>query len=121
MANLAVVPLGQQGRISVYMEHRSELVVDVVGYFTPVGAAVAAGRYVGLTPGRILDSRRAWAPGSRARSRRLEPHPRRRRPGRRPGRRHRGRPQSHGDRRNDGRLRVRHPLQRRPTTQPPRR
>jgi hypothetical protein len=56
MASMAVVPLGAGGRISVYEQRRADLIVDVLGYFTPSGATTA-GRYLAVSPARLLDSR----------------------------------------------------------------
>ncbi len=58
--NSVIVPIGSGGAIALYTQSGAHLVFDVVGYFEPVGAAVAAGRIVPVTPARIFDSR----PGS---------------------------------------------------------
>ena len=55
--NSTIVPIGTGGGISLYTLTGSHLVFDVVGYFEPVGAAVAAGRVVTVPPARIFDSR----------------------------------------------------------------
>lgn len=63
VANLAVVPLGASGRISLYTELGAHLLVDVVGYVTgPTATDGTAGLFVVAGPERQLDTRR---PGSR--------------------------------------------------------
>lgn len=74
IANLAVVPIGADGSITVYTQAATHAIVDLVGWWVPADGDVAsAGRYVGVGPNRILDtrpdSRIAWngdrpAPGS---------------------------------------------------------
>ena len=54
-AALATVPLGSNGSVSVFSERGSHIIVDVVGYYGP--AVSAAGRFVPLTPSRLLDTR----------------------------------------------------------------
>ncbi|MGH9135022.1 MAG: S8 family serine peptidase [Ilumatobacteraceae bacterium] len=57
--NFAIVPVGQNGSISIYSNTGGNAIVDVLGYFTPAGAAPTDGRFVGLaTPRRVLDTRR---------------------------------------------------------------
>jgi hypothetical protein len=56
--NLSVVPVGPDGRISIYANTGGDLLVDLLGWFAPEPAAVAAGRFVGLpSPERVLDTR----------------------------------------------------------------
>lgn len=57
-ANLATVRLGSGGAIDVETHAAAELIVDVAGYYVPVTAAVAAGRFVSLDdPVRVIDTR----------------------------------------------------------------
>jgi hypothetical protein len=57
--NFAVVPVGHDGRISIYANTGGDLLVDVLGWFGPSGGAVASGRFVPLpTSTRALDTRR---------------------------------------------------------------
>ena len=57
-ANLAIVPIGDGGTISLYTISGGHLVVDVLGYFTAANQPVAAGRFVELAaPQRVLDTR----------------------------------------------------------------
>ncbi|MGC5665087.1 Ig-like domain repeat protein [Micromonospora sp. WMMD723] len=54
--NLVVVPLSDSGQVSLYTLSSLHLVADVAGYFT--GALTAtAGRFVPLSPARLLDTR----------------------------------------------------------------
>jgi hypothetical protein len=59
-ANFAIVPIGAEGKISIYAVGGGNVIVDVLGYFTPAGAAaVSAGRFVAIDPVRTLDTRTA--------------------------------------------------------------
>ena len=61
-ANLAVVPVGDDGSISIYSIANGHVVVDVLGWFETTTGAVNAGRFVELTtPQRLLDTRTAGA------------------------------------------------------------
>jgi hypothetical protein len=57
IANLATVRLGAGGMVSLYSQSGSHLIADVEGYYEPVDAASAVGRYTALPPKRILDTR----------------------------------------------------------------
>lgn len=54
--NGAFAPLGDGGRVSIYTTFPTDILIDVFGYFVPAAAATA-GRFVPLTPTRILDTR----------------------------------------------------------------
>ena len=56
VANLAVVPVGVQGRVSLFTLQTSHMVVDVEGYFASAASA-ADGRFIPLTPARLVDTR----------------------------------------------------------------
>jgi hypothetical protein len=57
-ANLAIVRLGDGGRISLFDGPGSDLIADVVGWFTDSSAAPAAsGLFVPVRPQRLLDTR----------------------------------------------------------------
>ena len=56
IANLVVVPVGADGKIAVYDFAGSHVVADVFGYFVE-DTSSREGRFVGLTPSRILDTR----------------------------------------------------------------
>jgi hypothetical protein len=64
IANSAVVPLGPDGSIRVYLSSPTHLVLDLAGWWTPVGAAVSAGRFQAAGPVRVLDTRPETAVGS---------------------------------------------------------
>jgi hypothetical protein len=59
VANLAIVPVGANGSITIFSERGSDVLVDVVGYFgADVNAlAVPRGLFVPVEPARILDTR----------------------------------------------------------------
>lgn len=57
-ANLVTVKLGSNGSVDVRSFLPCHLVVDVLGYYRPVTAAVREGRYISLSaPRRVLDTR----------------------------------------------------------------
>ena len=56
-ANFAIVPIGVDGKISVYLQTGGDLVVDVLGFFSPSTGPVNAGRFVAIDPVRALDTR----------------------------------------------------------------
>ena len=56
-ANFAIVPIGSEGKISVYLVPGGNLIVDVLGYFSPSATSAAAGRFVAIDPVRTLDTR----------------------------------------------------------------
>jgi hypothetical protein len=55
-ANLATVPVGADGSITLYDVAGANLIADVQGYYS-AAATAAAGRYQPLNPVRVLDSR----------------------------------------------------------------
>ncbi len=57
--NAVVVPVGQGGRVTLFTEAGTHLIADITGYFVPVKGPVAAGRYLPVTPKRVLDTRPA--------------------------------------------------------------
>ncbi len=69
LPNFTLVPIGQDGKISVYTDAGGSLLIDVFGYFVPAASA-SAGRYQPMTPRRVLDTRQTdpavlpdgWAP-----------------------------------------------------------
>jgi hypothetical protein len=56
-ANAAIVPAGTSGAISVYVTDRTEVVLDINGYFTSASASGLA--FYPVTPCRIADTRNA--------------------------------------------------------------
>jgi hypothetical protein len=58
VANMALVPLGPGGRVSLFAQNSVDLIVDVQGYVTGAAAtSSAAGLFVPLPPARVADSR----------------------------------------------------------------
>lgn len=55
-ANLVTVPVGDDGRVSVYLQGGGNVLVDLFGWFQPSGAT-SGGRYVARSPVRVLDTR----------------------------------------------------------------
>jgi hypothetical protein len=56
VANSAIVSLGADGRIELYTHSAGDLVVDVTGVFVSATSA-HAGRFVSVTPARLVDTR----------------------------------------------------------------
>jgi hypothetical protein len=54
-ANAAIVPAGQNGEISVYPSQDTDLVIDIDGYFAPVGPGGLS--LYSTAPCRVLDTR----------------------------------------------------------------
>jgi hypothetical protein len=62
-ANLVVVPVTTEGSLSVTLERVDDVLVDVVGYFTPPGAPTSAsGLFTAVAPTRPYDERAPGAP-----------------------------------------------------------
>jgi hypothetical protein len=62
-ANLVVVPLGVDGKVSLFTSGGTELIADVTGWFTDASAPVdGAGLFVPITPTRVLDTRQEPSP-----------------------------------------------------------
>jgi hypothetical protein len=64
IANLTTVQLGADGSVEIYANTSMNLIVDVAGAYTPVGAATSAGRLVTIAGGasRVLDTRETGGP-----------------------------------------------------------
>lgn len=56
-ASLVTVPLAKDGGLDVYSEAGGHVLVDLQGWYEPVLAPVAGGRFLGRTPVRLLDTR----------------------------------------------------------------
>ena len=57
-ANLAIVPLGADGKVSLFTSGGTDLIVDVAGWFTDASAAEdSVGLFVPILPTRVLDTR----------------------------------------------------------------
>jgi|CXWL01.1.fsa_nt_gi hypothetical protein len=57
IANMAIIPIGEDGAVNVYTQAPTHVIIDLVGWWTPTGSAISAGRYVGVDPSRIIDTR----------------------------------------------------------------
>jgi hypothetical protein len=57
VANLAVVPFGADGSITIFTSGGSHILADVSGYFVASPDPAAAGRLVTITQQRLLDTR----------------------------------------------------------------
>jgi hypothetical protein len=58
MADTVIVPLGADGRVTLFSHSGAHLVIDVVGYFTGENAPSATtGLFIPIEPTRIRDSR----------------------------------------------------------------
>jgi hypothetical protein len=57
IANQAIVRVGQGGRVTFYAATATHLVADITGYFVTDDGSSVDGRYVALTPTRLLDTR----------------------------------------------------------------
>jgi hypothetical protein len=58
VANLTVVPVGVNGRVTIYNAiGEVQVIVDLEGYFEANSGSSTAGSYVALTPARITDTR----------------------------------------------------------------
>ncbi len=54
--NSVIVPIGQDGKVTLYTSGGGHLIADVFGYFEQTGSATA-GRLIGVSPSRIFDTR----------------------------------------------------------------
>jgi hypothetical protein len=61
LAATVATPLGG-GAVELAVEAPADLIVDVSGYFVPAPVAVSDGRFVALTPSRLLDTRSPTRP-----------------------------------------------------------
>ena len=59
-ANAAIVPAGAGGSVSVYVSDTTNLVLDIDGYFAPVGSSTLA--FYALAPCRVIDTRDSDGP-----------------------------------------------------------
>lgn len=56
--NLVIVPVGANGKVSMFSQSGTDLVVDIAGWFTDVTAPVSsAGLFLPVDPHRVLDTR----------------------------------------------------------------
>ncbi|MFR0353290.1 S53 family peptidase [Streptomyces sediminimaris] len=59
IANMAVVPIGSDGNVSIFVRGTSHVIADVSGYFSSSGTTLKT-----VTPSRLLDTRKTSALGS---------------------------------------------------------
>ena len=57
VANAAIVPAGTGGAINVLGSNNTDVVIDINGYFAPVGSAAGSQALYTVTPCRVLDTR----------------------------------------------------------------
>ena len=57
VANAAIVPAGTGGEINVMGSNNTDVVIDINGYFAPVGSAAGGQALYTVTPCRVLDTR----------------------------------------------------------------
>jgi hypothetical protein len=57
IANMAIVPIGSDGSITVYAAAPTHVIVDLMGWWNLAGGPVRGGRYSAVGPNRILDTR----------------------------------------------------------------
>ena len=63
VANLVTVPVGAHGSVEVYTSSGTDVIVDVVGWFTDGTAASGTdGLFVPVAPGRLMDTRTSGSP-----------------------------------------------------------
>jgi hypothetical protein len=55
--NFAIVPVGQDGKISLYLDAGGDVIVDLLGYFQTGVATSTDGRFVSIQPERWMDTR----------------------------------------------------------------
>ncbi|SFK19192.1 Protein of unknown function [Cellulomonas sp. KH9] len=60
VANLVIVPVGSDGSVQLYNSSGTDVIADVVGYFTgPTAGTSTEGLFVPVTPGRLADTRQS--------------------------------------------------------------
>jgi hypothetical protein len=59
-ANAAITPAGYQGDVSVYVTQTTNVIIDIDGYFAPVGGSALA--FYPLAPCRVADTRNSNFP-----------------------------------------------------------
>ncbi|SDP20070.1 Serine protease, subtilase family [Nakamurella panacisegetis] len=58
MSNMAVVPVGNDGKIQLYMGGGgADVILDVAGYYLKSASPSVSGSFVALTPSRVVDTR----------------------------------------------------------------
>lgn len=64
ISNQVVVGVSSTGNVSLFTQKGTHLIADVVGYYQSVDAPVTSGRFVPVTPDRLLDTRDGTGTGS---------------------------------------------------------
>jgi len=59
LANAAIVPAGISGSINAFATNDTDLIVDINGYFVPLGTTTGTLQFYPLPPCRVLDTRNA--------------------------------------------------------------
>jgi Beta-lactamase enzyme family len=59
--NLAVVPVGENGRVRIYSSTAANVIVDILGRWYTAGETATAGRFEQIVPSRLYDSRQGRA------------------------------------------------------------
>ncbi|MFN3256078.1 MAG: PQQ-dependent sugar dehydrogenase [Ilumatobacter sp.] len=57
VGNASIIPVGDDGSVLLYTSVTSGVVVDVAGFFFAAPGPVAAGRFVAVSPQRLIDTR----------------------------------------------------------------
>jgi hypothetical protein len=60
-ANTAVLSVDAAGATEIQVYAPVNVIIDVLGYYSPAAGAVAAGRFQALTPARLIDTRASTA------------------------------------------------------------
>jgi len=60
-ANAAIVSAGNNGAVSVYVSDTTDVILDIIGYFVPLGSYPGALAFYPLPPCRVADTRNAAA------------------------------------------------------------
>jgi hypothetical protein len=63
-ANIAVLAVDGSGATDIQVYADTHVILDVLGYYTDAPTAVPAGRFIGVTPARLLDTRSAAGGGN---------------------------------------------------------
>lgn len=62
VANASIVPVDEQGRILVYTQATTDVIVDLAGVFTSASGPVSAGRFEPADTNRVADTRQPLGP-----------------------------------------------------------
>ena len=78
VANTQIIPLSASGAVRVFTSMASKVIVDVNGYFAPATGPVSAGRFLPVSPLRLVDTRQPGQGGAftAGETRSFDPRPR---------------------------------------------